>query len=111
MRRTTALMIAASMLAAPAYAQDNAVGNDISAADAGTPANVDAPLADDANGIVAGPVAAPVTTDTALPPAGEAVPDDDDEQRFPWGLLGLLGLVGLLGKRRRDTDLDDRTAR
>ncbi|HEX8062044.1 MAG TPA: WGxxGxxG family protein [Allosphingosinicella sp.] len=28
--------------------------------------------------------------------------DDDD---FPWGLLGLLGLAGLLGLRKRERDI------
>jgi MYXO-CTERM domain-containing protein len=28
--------------------------------------------------------------------------DDDD---FPWGLLGLLGLAGLLGLKRKDNDI------
>ena len=29
--------------------------------------------------------------------------EDDDE--FPWGLLGLLGLAGLLGLKKRDSDI------
>ena len=29
---------------------------------------------------------------------------DDDDEDFPWGLLGLLGLAGLLG-RKRDNDV------
>ena len=29
---------------------------------------------------------------------------DDDNEDFPWGLLGLLGLAGLLG-RKRDNDV------
>lgn len=33
--------------------------------------------------------------------------EDDDE--FPWGLLGLLGLAGLLGLKRRDDDRVNRT--
>lgn len=37
--------------------------------------------------------------------------EEDDE--FPWGLLGLLGLAGLLGLKRRDdhVDVDNRTRR
>jgi hypothetical protein len=27
---------------------------------------------------------------------------NDDENEFPWGLLGLLGLAGLLGMKRDD---------
>ena len=33
--------------------------------------------------------------------------EDDD---FPWGLLGLLGLAGLLGLKRRDDDRVNRTS-
>ena len=32
-----------------------------------------------------------------------AVEEDDDD--FPWGLLGLLGLAGLLGLKRKDNDI------
>ncbi len=36
------------------------------------------------------------------------VREDDDD--FPWGLLGLLGLAGLLGKKRDHNDIHvDRT--
>lgn len=35
----------------------------------------------------------------------------DDDNDFPWGLLGLFGLAGLLGRKRRDDDVHvDRTA-
>lgn len=45
------------------------------------------------------PVAAPAAppSDTTVAPSAQ---EDDDE--FPWGLLGLLGLAGLLGLSRRD---------
>ena len=33
------------------------------------------------------------------------VEDDDD---FPWGILGLLGLAGLMGLKKRDRDDDVR---
>ena len=46
------------------------------------------------------------TTDPALTTdntyAGEQREEDND---FPWGLLGLLGLAGLAGLRRRDNDI------
>ncbi len=29
----------------------------------------------------------------------------DDDNDFPWGLLGLLGLAGLLGLKRNDRDI------
>jgi MYXO-CTERM domain-containing protein len=50
---------------------------------------------------------APAVAQTADPATDPAmtypapVENDDD---FPWGLLGLLGLAGLLGLKRRDRD-------
>ena len=38
------------------------------------------------------------TTDASM----SAAPVQDDDDDFPWGLLGLLGLAGLLGLKRRD---------
>jgi MYXO-CTERM domain-containing protein len=39
-------------------------------------------------------------------------PQPQEEDGFPWGLLGLLGLAGLLGRKRRDhTTVDNRTTR
>lgn len=29
----------------------------------------------------------------------------DDDNDFPWGLLGLLGLAGLLGRKRQERDI------
>ena len=34
-----------------------------------------------------------------------AVPADDDDDDFPWGLLGLLGLAGLLGRKHKERDI------
>ena len=43
------------------------------------------------------------TTDpVAADPAVTAMPIEEDEDDFPWGLLGLLGLAGLLGRKRDD---------
>lgn len=57
-------------------------------------------------------IAAPVAAPSAPPPADPTVtpyPQEDDDE-FPWGLLGLLGLAGLLGLRRRDQHVHvDRT--
>ena len=55
---------------------------------------------------VAGSAVAQTPNDTA---ADTAVVVDNDDNEFPWGLLGLLGLAGLLG-RKRDTVVrtDDR---
>lgn len=42
------------------------------------------------------------TTDTTMAdPTMMRVQEDDND--FPWGLLGLLGLAGLLGRNKRDT--------
>ena len=52
-------------------------------------------------------IATPAIAQTADPATDPAmtnpapVENDDD---FPWGLLGLLGLAGLLGMKRRDRD-------
>ena len=29
----------------------------------------------------------------------------EEDNDFPWGLLGLLGLAGLLGRKKRDADI------
>jgi LPXTG-motif cell wall-anchored protein len=29
----------------------------------------------------------------------------EDDNDFPWGLLGLLGLAGLLGRKRKEADI------
>jgi hypothetical protein len=48
---------------------------------------------------------------TAADPATTTVAPQDDDDDFPWGLLGLLGLAGLLGRKRRDDDVHvDRSA-
>ena len=46
-------------------------------------------------------VAQDTTVDNAAMTTGTPVQEDDDD--FPWGLLGLLGLAGLLGRKRNDT--------
>ena len=45
-------------------------------------------------------LAAQATTDDATVTTTTPVQDDDND--FPWGLLGLLGLAGLLGRKRND---------
>lgn len=36
---------------------------------------------------------------------------EEDDNEFPWGLLGLLGLAGLLGRNKRDVHVDNTTRR
>ena len=50
---------------------------------------------------------AAVAQSTVNTDPGYAQREDDDD--FPWGLLGLLGLTGLLGLKRRDDDRVNRT--
>jgi hypothetical protein len=40
------------------------------------------------------------TADTAY-----AAPVQEEDDDFPWGLLGLLGLAGLLGLKKRERDI------
>ena len=50
-------------------------------------------------------VSAQIASNTTDPVYAQQEDDDD----FPWGLLGLLGLAGLLGLKRRDDDRINRT--
>ncbi|MDQ3140308.1 MAG: WGxxGxxG-CTERM domain-containing protein [Pseudomonadota bacterium] len=36
------------------------------------------------------------------------IPYQEEENDFPWGLLGLIGLAGLLGRKRDDVHVDRR---
>ena len=46
--------------------------------------------------------AASAQTANAVDPATTIDTQRDDDDDFPWGLLGLLGLAGLLGRKRDD---------
>ena len=82
-RRIAALAAAALFLTSTtALAQDTSVANPPT-----TGAGAQAPF----DTTAAGQFGAPLT-DTAL------VETDDDDNGFPWGLLGLLGLLGLMKK-------------
>ncbi len=100
------LLCAAALLALPAasLAQDNA--NTAVAVD--TVATNDS-MADPALGTADG-FNDTVANDLAL--ANTVEPERDDDDDFPWGLLGLLGLAGLLGRKRADDiHVDARTRR
>lgn len=51
----------------------------------------------------AAPFAAAAQDMGTTDPTVTAVPVEDDDNDFPWGILGLLGLAGLLGRKRHDT--------
>jgi len=48
-------------------------------------------------------------TDAAVadPAVTTSVPVEDDDNDFPWGLLGLIGLAGLLGRKREHPRYDE----
>jgi len=50
------------------------------------------------------PVAASATAGTTVDGnmAATTYETEDDDNDFPWGLLGLIGLAGLLGRKRDD---------
>ena len=108
---------AALAMSTAAFAQEN-TANTVNAVDPALNTTAD-PLANDTvsvnvtDPLANDPMMAPPATDPlAADPMLNAtdVDDDDDDGRFPWGLLGLLGLAGLLGTRRRDDDVRvDRT--
>ncbi len=49
------------------------------------------------------PAMAQDATTTGADPYANAAPQEDDDD-FPWGLLGLLGLAGLMGRKRDNND-------
>lgn len=112
-------MAAAALAMSPAaFAQEN-TANTVNAVDPALNTTAD-PLANDT---VSVNVTDPLANDPlAVPPATDPLAtdpllnevdadDDDDDGRFPWGLLGLLGLAGLLGTKRRDDDVRVDTTR
>lgn len=94
------LLILASFIALPdaANAQDNTVANSTVAVD-----TID-PALNDQLGVTG--------TDPLLnEPAPVPVREEEDND-FPWGLLGLLGLAGLLGRKKaNDIHVDARNDR
>lgn len=49
------------------------------------------------------------TTDATGTTVTTGMADGEDDDEFPWGLLGLIGLAGLIPRKRNDT-VHDRTA-
>jgi len=92
----TRALLAASLVAFSnaAVAQDNSVTGSTVVNTAGAADTIDPTL----NGSVATTATDPLLTETP-PPVRE---EDND---FPWGLLGLLGLAGLLGLRKKEPDV------
>lgn len=110
---------AVALLAIPsaAYAQDNAstATNGATAVPgnaAGDPAMTDSmttttvPSDTMNNGA---PMGDAVASDMAL--ANTVQPERDDDDDFPWGLLGLAGLAGLLGRKRDDHHVNTQAGR
>jgi hypothetical protein len=110
MRNSTPFIIAATvLLAAPAAAQDNVVtATNTATADPAVSTTNDLDSANavataPTNGLTADPMAPatdPAATDPALTdPAYGAPVEEEEDGRFPWGLLGLLGLAGLIPRK------------
>lgn len=98
MRTSLALALAAALVAAPASAQE---ANQADTAE--TPTTVDAAPDAALNDVALPPTdeamtVAPAPVEPAYEP--EPVPARDDDDGFPWGLIGLIGLIGLLGRVR-----------
>jgi len=90
----TRVLLAASLVAlsSATLAQDNsAAGSTVVSTTAGTD-TIDPTL----NGSASTTGTDPLLNETPAP-----VREDDDND-FPWGLLGLLGLAGLLGRKKKD---------
>ena len=98
MRNVTCFLLAASLAAAPAVAQNETVADN--AADANAVVMPVDNTAMAANDMTALPPPETVTTETTAEPA--AAPERRSSRGFPWGAIGLVGLIGLLGRKRRD---------
>jgi MYXO-CTERM domain-containing protein len=93
-----------ALVPAAASAQDNVTANDMAIANTTTGDPALDPMGND-----------PMATDPALTTTNTYTPPPQEEDNdFPWGLLGLLGLAGLLGRKKRDhgdINVDNRTDR
>ena len=98
MRRTTILLAAAALGAAPAAAQNNAVDANAIAVSNDIAADPNMAASTPVNDMAAVPPG-PLEPATTVEPEGRVTAEKD--RGFPWGLIGLVGLVGLLGRARR----------
>ena len=101
MRKINCFLLAAALVSAPAFAQDDPTADN--AVDANTvstmPVDNGVETMNDLaamNDVAAVPEAAPVE------PAPAAVPSRSSGGGIPWGAVGLVGLIGLMGRKRRD---------
>jgi MYXO-CTERM domain-containing protein len=111
-----ACVAAALLSVSPAALAQNETANTATTADPAANTTAADPLATNTTGTAADPMATnttgdplaadpmatttdPMMTDPTMMNTGEEQEEDND---FPWGLLGLLGLAGLLGLKRRD---------
>ncbi len=112
----TGFLIGASLLSfsAAAIAQDNMAAGATNTT--GTDMTATTAVTSDVNGVATDPLAAnnvdPMMVEDPInttEPYAEVEREDDND--FPWGLLGLLGLAGLLGRKKHDRDIhvDNRT--
>jgi hypothetical protein len=101
---TKGLAIAGLLLvSAAAGAQDNTMGNADTVNAVGT---TDPTLADPLATNTTDPLATP-TTDPMMADNMTAAPVQEEEDNdFPWGLLGLLGLAGLIPRKRKEGDIN-----
>ena len=100
------------VMSAAARAQDNTIGN----LDAGNTVNTNGmvtdpalndpamtdPLATNTMDPLATPTTDPMMTDNMM----AAPVQEEEDNDFPWGLLGLLGLAGLIPRKRKEGDIN-----
>ena len=97
MRNVTCFMLAAALVATPAFAQNHVAAENAAETNEVVAAPVDN-TAVAANDLAVAP--APATVEPVAEPA--PAPARRRSGGFPWGVIGLVGLIGLLGRKRRD---------
>ncbi len=94
-----ACVAAALLSVSPAALAQNETANATTATDPAMNTTTADPMATNTADPMATTTMDPALSDPVMMNTTEPQEDDDD---FPWGLLGLLGLAGLLGLKRRD---------